>query len=339
MSDDSLFCEQRSGRRKCYPRLLLVGASKSATSSLAIHLSANPHIQMRCRARHHNDHVPAEPQWVNLSDTVQYSDCVGTNEAHVYDTEGDDTAKLVRLEEEMSVQMSHGATTSLEYTPNYLYHPATSERLHDTFHQLNPQFPARLRFVIMLREPVARTVSSYWFKGGTSVADAMLTFDRQMLDYQQHEACVARGSSAVKCGSDGRGAAWLMTDHISKSVYAPQLERFLRFFNPSQMYVTSMEQFYGSGDSARDEAYVNMLAWAGVPVGLNRSERNMVLSIRRNPTHNNLKQPLPSNYSQKLKSFFVPYNLELFRLLGSDEILRDWADSSSSLQKLQSAYM
>ena len=241
----------------------------------------------------------------------------------LYNHEGN-AAERLRREREMSVPMRGGADTSLEYTPDYIYHPAAANRLHTTFGQLDPQLLEHVRFIVMLREPVARAVSSYWSKGGSSAADAMLLFDRLILEFRRQEVCLMHNASAMTCGSDGNGGAWTSHDHISKSVYAPQFDRWFRFFTPCQFYVTTMERFYMRGPDERDAAYLAMLAWAGLPSGLIRSDRDIVLGMRMNPTTNPLRQPLPTAYQQKLHSFFEPHNLRLTTLLGSRHILRDW---------------
>jgi len=323
-SDNDLFCQQGSRHKSCFPRLWLVGASKCATSSLALHISANPSVQIRCGGTKSN--VSKEPTFIQLSDRVQYSSCDGSREVHVYDWHRSDD-ELFALEESMSVPMLNGALTSMEYTPNYLSYPATPQRIYDTSRRFNDQFPARLRFMIMLREPVSRTLSSFWAKGGTGIPDAISTLDGLMTNFKGQEACnTARNTSAsVECGSDGHGAKWSTADHVGKSVYAPQFERWFRHFSRCQFYITTMEAFFTHGDDVRDDAYINMLTWAGLPVGYERHERDMVLRILLNPTHSDAKVPLPDDYMRKLKGFFEPYNQKLATLLGSDQVLRDWA--------------
>jgi hypothetical protein len=325
------FCELTlNGSRVCLPRLWLIGASKSATSSLALHLAGNPHVQLRCGNTHKHPPVPVEPVWLRLNGTL-YSSCRGTREVQLYNHVADSAVRL-ESERNMSVLMWGEADTSLEYTPDYLYHPAVAKRVHLTFQQLSAAalgpVPAplteRLRFVVMLREPVSRTVSSFWAKGGRTVSEAIETFDMLIDDYRRQKACLARNISALECGSDGRGGAWTPHDHLSKSVYAPQLARWFRVFSPCQFFVTTMERFYLRGVVARGAAYDALLRWAGLPTdSLTSIKRDELLGTRMNPTKNPQRQPLPTSYQLKLQRFFEPHNHELARLLGLT-ILHDW---------------
>ena len=47
----------------------------------------------------------------------------------------------------------------VHYTPHYLYAPSVPFELRTTYPN-----PNNHRFIVMLRDPVARAVSSYWFK-------------------------------------------------------------------------------------------------------------------------------------------------------------------------------
>ena len=47
-----------------------------------------------------------------------------------------------------------------------------------------------VRFVVILREPVSRAVSSFWFKDGHTVEQAMAIFERQMRERAQIDRCV-----------------------------------------------------------------------------------------------------------------------------------------------------
>ena len=118
-----------------------------------------------------------------------------------------------------------------------------------------------------------------------------------------------------------------MHDHISKSVYAPQLERWFAAFSHCQVYVTTFERFYTRGSDARDAAFSALLRWAGVPIEemMPRSDRDVLLSERRNPTVNQRRVLLPSSYMLKLVAFFEPHNLKQAKLLGTGDVLQVWA--------------
>ena len=157
--------------------------------------------------------------------------------------------------------------------------------------------PSLLRFIVILREPVSRAISSYWFKGGKSVrqGEAMLT--AQMEDVKRAERCVHEGGTVIACGADGRGAAFATYDHVSKSVYAPQLRRwFDTFGGPCPFYVTTLERLYTRGNDVASVQLRQLLAWAGVPPSATLAEPEIraVLAERRGTTLTRRRSPTAS---------------------------------------------
>ena len=182
--------------------------------------------------------------------------------------------------------------------------------------------PSLLRFIVILREPVSRAISSYWFKGGKSVrqGEAMLT--AQMEDVKRAERCVHEGGTVIACGADGRGAAFATYDHVSKSVYAPQLRRwFDTFGGPCPFYVTTLERLYTRGNDVASVQLRQLLAWAGVPPSATLAEPEIraVLAERRGTRG----APFPDSFRYRLGAFFKLYNMQLAALIGRG-VLADW---------------
>ena len=169
--------------------------------------------------------------------------------------------------------------------------------------------PSLLRFIVILREPVSRAISSYWFKGGKSVrqGEAMLT--AQMEDVKRAERCVHEGGTVIACGADGRGAAFATYDHVSKSVYAPQLRRwFDTFGGPCPFYVTTLEMLYTRGNDVASVQLRQLLAWAGVPPSATLAEPEM------RAVHNPHEAPFRDSFRYRLSASFKPYNMQLAAL-------------------------
>jgi hypothetical protein len=128
---------------KCLPTVLFIGASKCGTTSMTDYLSNYSNAQFV------NRHVfPADEH----------------REVHRFDrsTYGW-SLKEVDLAEEWasSPALDDVNTPLIHYTPHYLYAPTVP---FEVSHFYPPEVRDSLRFIVMLREPVARAVSSYWFR-------------------------------------------------------------------------------------------------------------------------------------------------------------------------------
>ena len=328
--------------RSCVARLMLIGASKAASSTLAAQLAANRGVHIACpvgaahRLRRHS----------NGSVVIYEEECAGSGagrEVHLYDGvergHGDAT-EYAKRERQIAAAVTQrlgapagavGFGAVVHYTPHYLYDPAVPTRMRASFGHLGGSLPALLRFVVILREPVSRAISSFWFKGGRSVpqGEAMLTM--QMDDVRRAERCVAQGGgSAMTCGADGRGAAFSTTDHVGKGVYAPQLRRWFDTFGGAcHFFVTTLERLYMRGKEATSAQLRALLRWAGVAgvspsATLGEAEMRLALADRRLTGNNPHEAPFSSGFRERLGAFYAPYNRQLAALIGH-AVLQDWA--------------
>lgn len=203
-------------------------------------------------------------------------------------------------------------------------------RVRSSFASLGDALPPLLRFIVILREPVSRAISSYWFKGGRSVANGTQLLEAQIADRQRMEKCMRDGRALASCGADGRGGAFGLTNHIDKGVYAPQLERWFRAFDRCHFYVTTLERTYMRGASAASAQLRGLLAWAGVgaKAQLSNAQLGVIIGERRLTGHNPHEAPFPDKFRARLGAFYTPYNQQLAKLIGSD-VLNDWAAAST----------
>lgn len=126
----------------CLPNFFFIGASKSGTTSMVETLLEHPNIRLISRRIHPIDRH---------------------HEVHRFDRNTYAWSwKWLELQEEWAssppVDVDRINTTIAHYTPHYLYAPSVPfdlKSFHPTWN--------KLKFLVMLRNPIARAWSSYWF--------------------------------------------------------------------------------------------------------------------------------------------------------------------------------
>jgi hypothetical protein len=127
---------------KCLPNTFLIGASKCGTTSLIEYLDKQPRIKLINRHITIRDHH---------------------REIHRFDRNTYVSSwKWLELAEEWASApiVNDPNTVVIHYTPHYLYAPTVPmDMLH--FYPQDDKHP--IKFIILLRNPVKRALSSYWF--------------------------------------------------------------------------------------------------------------------------------------------------------------------------------
>lgn len=129
---------------RCLPNVFLIGASKAGTTSLVSYLSQHPNITFVNRRIHKIDNHSE----VHRFDRNTYG------YAWSFLDLGDEWASCPLV--------SSVETVVIHYTPNYLYAPTVPFELRKFF-SFSLKLQGEIKFLIMLRDPVARAWSSYWF--------------------------------------------------------------------------------------------------------------------------------------------------------------------------------
>lgn len=137
----SLRCRQANTTLlRCLPNVILIGASKCGTTSLVDYLSLHTNVAFVNRRIHKVD----KHREVHRFDRNTYGMAM----------------RAVDLADEWtsSPLVSSESTAVIHYTPHYIYAPTVP-------YEMKRFYPhaSELKFVVMLREPVKRAWSSYWF--------------------------------------------------------------------------------------------------------------------------------------------------------------------------------
>ena len=118
-----------------------------------------------------------------------------------------------------------------EITPYYLFHPQAAKRIHNAL-------GSGVKIVILLRDPVARTLSHYWHarRHGFEALDLenALAAEPQRL----------MGAERVLRRNDGRHQSHQEHSYVSRSLYRLQVERFWALFGREQVLVIPSEPFF-----------------------------------------------------------------------------------------------
>ena len=251
----------------CLPNVFLIGASKCGTTSLMDYLTQHPMIDHVHRRIHKID----EHKEVHRFDRNTYGWASRTIE------QADEWAS--------SPVVSDPRTAVIHYTPHYLYAPSVPYEMRNFYPK-----PDELKFIVVLREPVERALSSYWFRNSHIFNDqdrgtvdefirlangeiesrkqydnCMLQRGAFVVDSEMNDITDARKSKARKnnlkalkfCFGSLYREKVLGSRHIDKGIYYDQIQRWYDNFPRRNFYFMSLSNF--EKDPAIE--YANLLAF------------------------------------------------------------------------------
>jgi Sulfotransferase domain len=191
------------------PNVMILGAQKAGTTMLFALLARHPMVLTSCiKEVHYFD--------------LHYGKGIDWYRAHF---------PLSREVEEPAAQSR--SSVVLEASPYYLFHPAVPSRV--------AQAIPNARFIVLLRDPVARAWSHYWHERTRGyewrLADAAFQCEAERLRGQE-QRLLAEPSY--------RSHAHRHFSYLARSRYANQLERWFAQFRRSQFLVLRSEDLFAS---------------------------------------------------------------------------------------------
>jgi hypothetical protein len=177
------------------PNVLFIGASKCGTTSVTDYLDQHPKIQFTQRRIVKQDHH---------------------REVHRFDAEmyGWTLNWLNRIVEFASSPiLADPSVPLIHYTPHYIYAPTVPFEVPSLY----PNRAQNMKFIVMLREPVSRAFSAYWFqysklfqeKDRGSLSEFQEKVMEDIATREVYEQCIETHSSAqsgnVRRNSDKKG--------------------------------------------------------------------------------------------------------------------------------------
>jgi Sulfotransferase domain len=249
----------------------------------------------------------------------------------------------------------------IEYTPNYFIVDHIPKLLSEGFAKTYP-----LKFIVSLREPVNRTLSSWRFKAHENYVaqEKMVAKGRvEPIEISNLEDSIGwgkrRGECISKCYKRNEGDMKkcnmnkcrkkydLMSKetqlfaaledqsafccrtayyaHVTKSLYAYQFAKWFSYFDKSQFFVFTIEEFTRN----RIGVIERLLDFLGLPLYdpgrgkygyKGKEELKAILSMVINKTPRKIvfENQITPAVEKELKDFFSPHNEELKKVLGFD---------------------
>jgi hypothetical protein len=195
-----------------------------------------------------------------------------------------------------------GAITG-EATPYYLFHPAVPQRVADTLPDA--------KFVAVLRNPVDRAYSHYAHsvKHGFEAASFEDALAREMKLIDDVRSAVDRVDDPYRHQH---------LTYLSRGIYAPQLQRWYRFFRPEHVLVLKSE------DLLREPATTvqRTVEFLGLDTAEPRAQSYPRLH------RGAYDRDMNANTRAMLHEFFRPHNHDLAAMVDFD--VSDWDDSTGA---------
>lgn len=331
-SDESGRCRQVDATSlQCLPNVFFIGGSKCGSTSILNDLSMQSRVKLVSRR-------------VNPTDTHR--------EIHRFDRNTYAWSNhYLELADEWasSPVVTDSKVSVVHYTPHYLYAPTVPYDMRD-FYPHGGDGGSQLKFVITLRDPIERAVSSYWFANSHlfegrraedqqgdigSVEQFMREAESEMAWRQRFDQCMAEvnGKEGGLKGTQGNyygrlrhcfgpklRSASLGHMHVDKGIYADQLARWLQNFPKASYYVTSLEKYAAD----RQGEIKRILAFLGADTGPDGAVVPMVAAAEEgdgstallgSPNHLREEDTLSLMDRHELREFYGAYTGQLRSLL------------------------
>ena len=196
-----------------------------------------------------------------------------------------------------------------ETTPDYLACPTIAKQILNWF--------PNIKLVVLLRNPVDRTVSSFYHGNRFAYKYFKKSLkDIYSIDMNIVQERVAQLPESMRMGKSERIDYWMsmreiyldnldfeISGHITSSLYIYYLREWFKVFPKEQFLIIKSEDLFINPAATMKQAY----DFLGLP------DHTLPKYPNRNP---NKYPPISPNLRQQLTEFFQPYNQELEEYLG-----------------------
>jgi hypothetical protein len=207
------------------PTVLIIGAQKGGTTSLASYLAAHPNV--------------VSPR---------------SKEVHFFDLDYEKGAEWYRSQfpvgarRRLGSQWHHGRLLAFDATPYYILHPQAAVRAS----RLIPN----ARIIILLRDPVHRAYSHYYHE--VRLGNECLSFENAIA---AEPSRIAGEAERLRSEPFYQSFGYQHFSYLERGNYSDQIRQWLNHFRPDQFLVLSSEQFF---ENPANE-YRRVLRFLGLP--------------------------------------------------------------------------
>lgn len=189
-------------------------------------------------------------------------------------------------------QMEHVHAQSGEASPSYVFHPLVPVRIKETLPDV--------KLILMLRDPVARAYSHY--QGNLRKGQESLTFQAAI---EQEEDRLKGEREKIIADQIYPMYRYLVFSYLARGVYIEQVRNWFQSFPRQQILILKSEDFFQNPPVI----FNRVLAFLGLPDWEldNYDIYNLGTYLKMEP-----------HLETKLRSYFSPYNQELYELIGEN---------------------
>jgi len=180
-----------------------------------------------------------------------------------------------------------------EATPDYLFHPAAAQRVHDAV-------PGARLFAI-LRNPIERAYSFY--NHNLRAGLETLSFEEAL---DQEEERLAGEREKIQRDPNYFSFAYMHHSYKERGVYVDQLEEWTRLYPKERLCVLSTDDLYAEPEAVLRRAFEFL--------GLEYSAPREFKKLNAAPPYPDMD---PSTRT-RLEEYFAPHNRRLYEFLGTD---------------------
>ena len=289
------FCSPSTGH--LLPSLILIGSLKTGSSSLWAKLVDNSH------------------DWITPGALTHKGD-ISRKEKDFF---GDPSQWRLgrRWYEKIWPQCPHGTVVAVDFTPAYHVWYDAPQNMATFF---GPQLEG-LRLVWMVREPVAKFWSYYWELKSYRGSWDSVSFDSFVAPkLERTRACLEQDPSSPLWPPSLPPPYSNCAPHLDHGLYAPQLQRWLRFFKPSQLLLVSFLGY--KSEPAR--VIRDVMVHSGLPPHV---ARKVSIEAAEEPIKSNMLNSrsrghgrMPARWRCELRNFYRPFVERFYSLVRTHSI-------------------
>jgi hypothetical protein len=192
----------------------------------------------------------------------------------------------------LTSEMSDPQAQTGEASPSYVFHPLVPQRIKEALPDI--------KLILLLRDPVARAYSHY--QGNLRKGHEKLTFQ----DAIEEEEIRLRGErEKIIADQSYPMYKYLVFSYLSRGIYIDQVKNWFKSFTREQLLILRSEDFFTNPG----EVFQRVLKFLGLPRW--QLDNFDIFNLGN-------YEKMDPQIEKKLRTYFHPYNQELYEHLGVD---------------------